>query len=31
MIMDLNTINEYLQDKSPGEIVAWALETANRP
>ncbi|SFW63023.1 phosphoadenosine phosphosulfate reductase [Sinomicrobium oceani] len=29
--MDLNTINEYLQDKSPGEIVAWALETANRP
>ncbi|MGS2738632.1 phosphoadenosine phosphosulfate reductase domain-containing protein [Sinomicrobium sp. M5D2P17] len=29
--MDLKKINEYLKDKSPKEIVEWALETANRP
>lgn len=31
MIMDLKKINGYLKDKSPEEIVEWALETANRP
>ncbi|MBC9795607.1 phosphoadenosine phosphosulfate reductase family protein [Sinomicrobium weinanense] len=29
--MDLKKINDFLRDKSPGEIVEWALETANRP
>ncbi|UGU14587.1 phosphoadenosine phosphosulfate reductase family protein [Sinomicrobium kalidii] len=29
--MDLSKINDYLKDKSPKEIVEWAIETANRP
>ncbi|WP_410528301.1 phosphoadenosine phosphosulfate reductase domain-containing protein [Sinomicrobium soli] len=29
--MDLRKINEHLKDKTPGEIVQWAVKTANRP
>ncbi|RAV30799.1 phosphoadenylylsulfate reductase [Sinomicrobium soli] len=31
MVMDLRKINEHLKDKTPGEIVQWAVKTANRP
>ncbi len=29
--MDINKVNQYLRDKSPEEIIAWALERAKQP